>query len=288
MVTAATVLEEVNARHQTSWHLRGRLSGGYQSGAYLIADLSGRRAVLKWSSAREWAPTVLAAAPVVAAARASGWPTPAWLAVGQTDHGYPYQVQDFVDGTTQETISHDWLDLTLPVVASHAGLGRDRMRNWSRYDHDVVYAARNDNRVAVANSGPAGAYVSEVITRLNRDHEDVELPVDDLVHGDLNPDNVLIANGRLAALIDVEAVGRGTRLHDLTTLLLYAALWGDHDVQDRLTVACRTIAGRGWMEVSLSAGAVDLLAFGVLHWPPDDLATACGAAAALLCSLTGG
>ena len=203
----------------------------------MIADPAGQRAVLKWSSARDWAPTVLAAAPVVAAARASGWPTPAWLAVGQTDDGYPYHVQDFVEGTTQETVSHGWLDLTLPVVTSHAGLGRDGMRNWSRYDHDVVYAAGNDNRVAVASSGPAGAYLSDVITLLNGDHEDVKLPADDLVHGDLNPENVLIANGQVAALIDVEAVGRGTRLHDLTTLLLYAALWGDHDVQDQVLTA---------------------------------------------------
>ena len=286
MATAAMVLDQANARHHTSWQLRSRLSGGYQSGAYLIADPAGRRAVLKWSSARDWAPTVLAAAPVVAAARASGWPTPAWLAVGQTDDGYPYQVQDFVEGTTQETVSHGWLDLTLPVVTSHAGLGRDGMRNWSRYDHDVVYAPRNDNRVAVASSGPAGAYLSDVITLLNGDHEDVKLPADDLVHGDLNPENVLIANGQVAALIDVEAVGRGTRLHDLTTLLLYAALWGDHDVQDRLTLECRNIAAPGWMEVSLSAVTVDLLAFGVRHWPPDDLATACRAAAALLSEQT--
>lgn len=285
-ITPEMVLDEANAQHQTSWHLHGRLSGGYQSGAYLITDPAGRRAVLKWSDSRGWAPTVVAAAPVVASARAAGWPTPAWLAVGTTAAGYPYQVQDFVEGTTQEAITHDWLDLTLPAVAKQAGLGRDGMRDWSRYDHDVVYGPQNDNRAAVANSGPEGAYLNDVISRLNRNHEDVTLPADDLVHGDLNPENVLVADGQLAALIDVEAVGRGTRLHDLTTLLLYDWLWGDHAVQDRLARECRDVAAPGWMEVTLSAGTVDLLAFGVQHWPPADLATACRAAAALLMNQT--
>ena len=147
-------------------------------------------------------------------------------------------------------------------------------------------SGRCDGSTSGVRSKRGSAYLSDVITLLNGDHEDVKLPADDLVHGDLNPANVLIADGQVVALIDVEAVGRGTRLHDLTTLLLYAALWGDHDVQNRLTVECRNIAAPGWMEVSLSAVTVNLLAFGVRHWPPDDLATACRAAAALLSEQT--
>lgn len=282
MDMTANVLDEVNASHQTFWQLRGRLSGGYQNGVYLVADLDGRRAVLKWTDARDWAPTVLAAEAVVVAARAQGWPTPAWLAVGETEGGFPYQVQEYVEGTTQEMVSHDWLDLVLPVIAGQAGLGRDGMRNWSSYDHDVVYTDLSGNRAAVARACPAGAHLSEVITRLTRDHEGVVLPAGDLVHGDLNPGNVLIDSGRVAALIDVEAVGCGTRLHDLAGLLLYAALWGRHDVQDRLIAECRRIAAPGWMEVCLSSVTVDLLAFGVRHWPPEDLASLCHLASELV------
>lgn len=141
-ITAETVLEEANAQHQTFWHLHGRLTGGYQSGAYLITDPAGERAVLKWSGSREWAPTVFAAAPVVASARAAGWPTPAWLAVGRTANGHAYQVQEFVEGTAQETITHAWLDQTLPAVAKQAGMGRDGMRDWSRYDTTSSTALR--------------------------------------------------------------------------------------------------------------------------------------------------
>lgn len=283
-VTTERVLAEANLAHATSWHLQGRLSGGYQSGAHLLADPRGRRAVLKWTDSREWAPTVVAAAPVVASARAAGWPTPRWLAVGTVD-GYPYQVQDLVEGTSQEAITHDWLDLILPVVALQSGLGSHGMRNWSSYDHAVVFGAPNDHRRGVIDSGPAGTLLSDVVTRLNRHHEGATLPAGDLVHGDLNPDNVLVADGRLVALIDVEAVGRGSRLHDLATLVLYDWLWGDQAVQERLLLVCRDIAEPGWLEISLSAVTIDLLAFGVRHWPSQDLAAACRAAADLLTAL---
>lgn len=285
-VTAEKVLDEVNAAHRSSWQLLGRLSGGYQSGAYLIVDPGGRRAVLKWTDSPGWAPVVLAAAPVVASARAAGWPTPCWLAVGRTAAGYPYQVQEFVEGTSQEVITHEWLDLTLPVVARQAGLGRDGMRDWSSYDQRTVFTSTNHNRIAVATSEPAGAHLSEVITQLTRPHVDVVLPADDLVHGDFHPENVLIAGRQVAAVIDVEALGRGTRLHDLTTLLLYDWLWGEHEGQDRLTSECRSIAAPGWVEISLSAVTIDLLAYGVRHWPPDDLADSSRAAAALLTAQT--
>jgi Ser/Thr protein kinase RdoA (MazF antagonist) len=37
------------------------------------------------------------------------------------------------------------------------------------------------------------------------------LPAGDLVHGDFGPQNVLVDGGRIAAVIDLEAAGCGTR-----------------------------------------------------------------------------
>ncbi len=283
----AAVLSEVNERDATCWRLRRKLSGGFQSGAWLLDDGAGRQVVLKWSASADWAPTVLAAAAVVTAARRRGWPTPAWLSWGRTSLGFPYQVQEFVLGATQEVVSDDWLDLVLPVVAGQAGLGTDGMRNWSDYDHDVVFGGENGNRRLVAASGPGGAVFDDAVTRVTRDRRQVRLPAADLVHGDLNPGNVLVAGGEVAALIDVEAVGRGTRLHDLSTLLCYASIWGEADVIDRLIDACRAVAGPGWLEITASAVAIDLLAFGVRHWAAGDLDDICRVTAVLLLRLDG-
>lgn len=54
---------------------------------------------------------------------------------------------------------------------------------------------------------------------------------------------------------------------------------------ERLLLECRAIAEPGWLEISLSAVTIDLLAFGVRHWPAEDLAAACRAAVDLLTSL---
>ena len=285
---AAGVLDEVNAASGTRWALLGRLTGGYQSGAYLLRDRDGARAVLKFTDDPAWAPTVLAAAPVVAMARASGWPTPAWLLVGQTSSGLPFQVQEFIHGTTQELVTHGWLDLVLPVVSKQEGLGREGMREWSRYDYDVVFRPRSPNREAVSASGEAGARLTDVVAHATHHHQGVVLPDGDLVHGDMNPENVLIGEHGVAGLIDVETLGRGTRLHDVSTLMLYAALWGDHDVQERLTAAARSIAASGWLEVTLSAVAIALHAIGTRHWPTNDLAAMCDAAATVIETLTKG
>jgi aminoglycoside phosphotransferase (APT) family kinase protein len=49
------------------------------------------------------------------------------------------------------------------------------------------------------------------------------LPTGDFVHGDFTPRNMLFGRGRLAAVIDLEGFGRGTRVIDLVALLQTAA-----------------------------------------------------------------
>src|SRR5688500_11077906 len=92
------VLAYVNAVHAMSYRVVRRLAGGVRSGAYELCDTDGGRAVLKWSTDTTWATQVLRAAPVVQRVRAAGWPAAKWLAVGITPDGYPYQVQEYVDG----------------------------------------------------------------------------------------------------------------------------------------------------------------------------------------------
>jgi Ser/Thr protein kinase RdoA (MazF antagonist) len=51
--------------------------------------------------------------------------------------------------------------------------------------------------------------------------EETALRPTDLVHGDLNPGNVFLDGDRISALVDVEALGKGRRCHDLATLLVF-------------------------------------------------------------------
>lgn len=269
------VLLEVNAQQGTNWRLIERLAGGYQSGAFLLVDSSNRRAVLKWTTSAAWAPVVLAAEPVIAAARACGWPTPAWLATGSTTSGGAYVVQEFVNAMPQDPVTHDWLDLVLPVIAGQTGLGKAGMRDWSFHDHETVYRDRDGHQALLNGTSTAAASLVSTVQAVVQPFEAVVVPSTDLVHGDFDPSNVLIRDGAVAALVDVEAVGRGSRLHDLADLALHTALWDTRDVHDRLVQKCRAIAQPGWFEVTISSIALGLMSFGVRNWSGADLDAAC-------------
>ena len=64
------------------------------------------------------------AARSVELARAAGWRTPRWLYTGTTAGGYPYEVQEFVQGEHRAELDHKTLDQLLELNSRQAGLGR--------------------------------------------------------------------------------------------------------------------------------------------------------------------
>ena len=83
-----------------------------------------------------------------------------------------------------------------------------------------------------------------------------------MVHADLNPGNVLVRDGAVVAVVDIENAGSGTRATDLTTLQ-----W--HTFHDRLDGArrrlwTRLLAAAGWEGAAVLAATQILLQ---LEWP---------------------
>src|SRR6476660_9389205 len=97
------LLTYINARHATAFDLAGRLPGGNQDGAYVLAEPDGRRAVLK----QLFAPRSL---PIIRRLRAIGYPTPDALYTGTADDGTTYLVQEFAPGTPMQTLTDAYLD----------------------------------------------------------------------------------------------------------------------------------------------------------------------------------
>jgi hypothetical protein len=102
MTGVESVVHQVNDATGARWELQRPLSGGLQSGACEVVG-GNCRAVLKWSPRTWWAPRVLNAAKVVAFARQKGYPTPAWLAWGTTQEGYPYVVYEYLEGARRQS-----------------------------------------------------------------------------------------------------------------------------------------------------------------------------------------
>jgi aminoglycoside phosphotransferase (APT) family kinase protein len=275
------ILNYVNRTHGTGYGLAERLAGGRQSGTYLIHDPKSGNAVLKWSTRTSRADQVLRAAPVVEAARAAGWPTPAWLAVGTTPSGFPYHVREYAEGEPGELVTADLVHAVLPVLDNQAGLRPATDQNWSDYDHRAVFEDESGFAGQIAATADGKRLVG-LLEAWTAPFQKVELPADDLVHGDLGPENVLLRQGRLSALIDVESVGRGSRFHDVATLIVAANLWGGDPAASRdLHDYAARHAAPGEFEVSVAACLLATLAFQIENGR-EDVSTLIRAAIALV------
>ena len=83
-----------------------------------------------------------------------------------------------------------------------------------------------------------------------------------MVHADLNPSNVLVRDGAVVAVVDIENAGSGTRATDLTTLLWHTF----HDPLDgvRRRLWTQILAVVGWEGAAVLAATQVLLQ---LEWP---------------------
>jgi len=264
-------LAALNRACGTGYRLVRRLPSGYRAGAFLVRDDSGAEAVFKYGTDRTWARHVVTAAPMVAAARRQGWPTPAWLAVGETDRGFLYLLQQRVPGSSPERLTVALARCVLPVVRWQRGRAPSTGQDWSAHDRALVFADSGPLS-RLRGYSPAGRRFARAVTACLEPYRNVVVPDGDLVHGDLSPDNVLLHDDRLSAVIDVAALGRGTRLHDLASLLAHGTLWdGDPAARGYLHDEVRRRAAPGEFEVCLAAALISALtAHLTAHGRPDD------------------
>ncbi|WP_183091711.1 phosphotransferase family protein [Streptomyces radicis] len=257
--TARALLTEANRDHGTRFRLTHRLDGGFQSGTWLLTDTHGQQAVLKWSPNTAAAPQVLHAADVVARVRAAGYPTPAWLAVGVSQSGFPYQIQQFIPGRPASRVDAGTARLLIDLLESQAGLDPNPDHCWSQYVTTRLTHQRDEMRREVTATGPAGRDLLDACERLLAAHEPVTLPTGDLVHGDFRPGNILLDAGRVSAVIDIEALGSGSRVFDYATLLSADEL--DPTAQRLITAAGQRVAGPGPLACCFAVVALDLALF---------------------------
>lgn len=255
----AAVLHEVNLAHGGTYRLVRPLLGGIQSGAWLIRGGADRAAVLKWTPDQTWAKQVQRASRAVAFVRQRGYPTPAWLAVGITAGGIGYQVQQYVPGSPREHLTEETARQAVEILELHTGFDPDPGRSWSDYLAAKLENERASMITEVSATGTAGVELAAHVVQLVSRYELPVFPRADLVHGDFRLANILFDDDTVRGVIDIEALGSGTRAFDYATLLDHE--FADDAAIELLAEAGRQVAGPAVLAQCLAHFVLDLALF---------------------------
>lgn len=262
--TAVLAVQDANARAGASWRLSGRLVGGVQSGAWRLESDQGTSAVLKLAGAPEWTRQVLRAERAVARVRAAGYPTPAWTSVGETATGIGYQVQQIVDGQPLDVIGVAEARELIRVLELQRDLDPDPNRCWSDFLAGELTSGLPALRASAVAAGKFGRQLAAACDRLLDPVEgEIRWPRADMVHGDFRMGNILFHNDGVVGVIDIEAIGSGTRVFDYATLLDHS--WIEPDALELLVEAAVSIAGRDVLRACFAQVALDLTRFMAAH-----------------------
>jgi hypothetical protein len=240
--------------------LLSRLPGGVNAGAMRV-QLAGRAdAVLKAvpRAHPNHLDEMLRAQRVVEHMRGHGYPTPAWLGVGATAT-HVWHLMDFADAAPVPELTPSLVEQLMEIIELQAGQACEPYDHWS-----YAWRVATGQESAVAGLSGYSSVVSALVERLRLVCADVPPPREapDMVHADLNPSNVLVRDGAVVAVVDIENAGSGTRATDLTTLQ-----W--HTFQDpldgvRRRLWTRILALVGWEGAAVLAATQILLQ---LEWP---------------------
>ncbi|WP_139977251.1 phosphotransferase [Nocardioides litoris] len=221
----------------------GRLPGGANAGVTRLRVAGAPDAVVKVEPRlrADHLDDLRRARRVVEHVRARGYPTPAWLAVGQTDTSV-WHVVEHVDAAPAPALTAPLVEQLLAAVELQAGQATED-HDHAAYAEQVV--ARLVGQRGPLDTGPHAAVVAPLVARLRSAARRVRgaPPSTDVVHADLNPGNVLVRDGVVVALVDIANAGRGTRATDLVTLHWHADGPGLDAVRRRLAARVLDLVG---------------------------------------------
>lgn len=272
--SAVLAVQDANARG-FAWQLTRRLVGGAQSGAWRLESDQGTAAVLKLAETPGWTSQVQRAEEAVARVRSTGYPTPAWTSVGQTATGIGYQVQEMVDGEALDVIGVGEARELIRVLELQRDLDPDPGRCWSDFLAEEVTSGLPALQAGAAAAGEAGRGLVTACDRLLEPVEgEIRWPRADMVHGDFRMANILFRRGSVVGVVDIEAIGSGTRVFDYATLLDHLQI--DAAALELLVQAAVDIAGPDVLRACFARVALDLARFMTTAAPPgteEQLAT---------------
>ena len=239
----AEVLDDVANVVGTEVSVLNRLLAGVNGTAVRVQLTGGTYAVLKAvpkvDPGRPWTAHLdegLRAQRVVEHMRKAGYPTPAWLGVGNTAN-YVWNLTDFVDAPPASELTQPLIEQLMEIVELQAGQASEPYDHWS-YAWRVATGQHSGGAGLDVNETPEQSLLRQSVARVPVYSPEVfalaermrlqcaEVPpppgAPDMVHADLaTPSNVLVRDGAVAAVVDLGNAGSGTRAEDLVGIVWY-------------------------------------------------------------------
>ena len=262
------VLEAASARLSASISIAVQLAGGVQGGARR-ARAGDQDVVLKFRRTAHSAHLAgcQRAERVVRHMRSIGYPTPAWIALGETND-FVWHVQEYLDGAPSQKLTDDAVHQLMEVAELQAGQATEE-DTWTAYVR-LVGSGQHPHFQHLADYS---ADVRDILEALLKAVSDApELVGGDMVHGDFNATNFLFANDRLLGVVDIASAASGSRAIDLTTLYWSAASPDAQGSRLRLLRRIAHLAGREGAALLLSRQVQEMLAFPMARGRDDVVA----------------
>lgn len=266
----AEVLDDVASVVGTEVTCLRRLPGGFDVGAMRVQLAGGAHAVLKaWPRVRpNQLDEALRSKRVVEHMRRCGYPTPAYLGVGATTT-HIWHLIDFVDATPAPELTPSIVEPLMEIAELQAGQATEPYDHWAytwRLATGQEWGQDLDPSLSRAVAGLSGysSEVSVLVERVRLVCANIAPPQEapDMVHADLKPDNVLVRDGTVVAVLDIGNAGSGTRATDLATLQWYT--FEDPLDSARRRLWTRILALVGWEGAAVLTATNILLR---LEWP---------------------
>ncbi len=208
--------------------------------------------------------------------RGRGYPIPAWFGVGATAT-HVWHLMEFVDAVAVSQLTPPLVEQLMEIIELQAGQASEPYDHWSyawrlATGQGSAAAGMDFNetpeqshfRQSVARLSGYSSVVSALVERMRLVCVHVPPPREapDMVHADLNPSNVLVRDGAVAAVVDLGNAGSGTRATDLITLVWHTFQDPLDGVRKRLWT--RTLDLVGWESAAVLTSTHVLLQ---LEWP---------------------
>jgi Phosphotransferase enzyme family len=260
---ARQLVDRINLRHGTHYNLNKRYSTGENQGAYALTDEHGAAHVLKWNQQPSWLERIQHAQRITTYLRTLAMPVPKYLLAGTYPDRITYWIQTALPGSPAGQILLSHVGQLLDLIELQSGRALSAEINWSEYVRAVVFRGESGWRDSLQRYNPDTRAVLERLTQLVAGKDLTALRSDDIVHGDLALDNVLVVDTMVSGIVDWDAAGCGDRCLDLSKLLFYS--YADPALRAPLRARMLSIGGPDTYAIYLAYNILAQLDWSIHH-----------------------